>query len=195
VTMKLMMMKGDTGVVPADIMVVGPESQVTEDVVSISDRVGLHDPTSFDMIDAVLVENNGADDGVPKLEDNMGEDSDNEADDDESVTAEFLGYGGETALQELCNILEAESSEEDVAVKVHQPPLRRSKRTTAGVKNRDTAYNWNYMNLSVSAALNQFGEVDSDACKHELVQLFVKKKVLEPVKWEDLMKEQQAKAV
>ncbi len=51
------------------------------------------------------------------------------------------------------------------------------------------------MNLSVSAALNQFGEVDSDACKHELVQLFVKKKVLEPVKWEDLMKEQQAKAV
>jgi division protein CdvB (Snf7/Vps24/ESCRT-III family) len=83
VTMKLMMMKGDTGVVPADIMVVGPESQVTEDVVSVSDRVGLHDPTSFDMIDAVLVENNGAYDGVPKLEDNMGEDSDNEADDDE----------------------------------------------------------------------------------------------------------------
>ena len=78
---------------------------------------------------------------------------------------------------------------------VDQPSLRRSKRITAGIKTKDESYEWNFMNLSVSAAIDRFGQMASDACKDELFQLFVEKQALIPVRWEDLNAEQKKRVV
>jgi hypothetical protein len=51
------------------------------------------------------------------------------------------------------------------------------------------------MNLSVNTALRDFGEVAAKACETELVQLFIGKKTLVPVRWDDLTIEQRKKVV
>jgi len=51
------------------------------------------------------------------------------------------------------------------------------------------------MNLSIGAAIRGFGDVALNACKEELLQLFVEKGELTPVKWEDLNDEQKKNAV
>jgi hypothetical protein len=56
-------------------------------------------------------------------------------------------------------------------------------------------HDWSFMNLSVNAALNSFGEVAADACKDELVQLFIEKEALIPVKLESLSEEQRERVV
>jgi len=74
-------------------------------------------------------------------------------------------------------------------------PVRRSARENAGVRRYDNNYEWNLMNLSVGAAVRNFGNTALDACKAELVQLFIEKKALVPVKWEDLSDSQRKKVV
>jgi hypothetical protein len=162
---------GETGVRAADIAV-----EKVREAVEITERVALNQPTMMDIVEADVEQ---ADDPeIPELEDQTDAESDDEAEDDESETAEYLGDGGEKALEELYQILEEESSATDSSEKQERPPVRRSERTNAGVKKRDDAYHWNLMNLSVNAALESFGEVASDACRDELVQLFVDKKAL-----------------
>jgi hypothetical protein len=73
--------------------------------------------------------------------------------------------------------------------------IRRSKRTTAGVRRYDESYEWNLMNLSVNMVLQDFGEVADKACKDELKQLFREKKTLVPVKWETLNDKQKRQTV
>jgi hypothetical protein len=74
-------------------------------------------------------------------------------------------------------------------------PLRRTTHENAGVQRHDNNYEWNLMNLSVGAAIRNFGDTAHDACKVELVQLFKEKKALVPVKWETLTKAQRKKVV
>jgi hypothetical protein len=182
---------GETGVVEADILGQGFEISETQD--GVEDCTEVHDRKKIDIVDEAP---DDEDEDIPELEDNMDEDSDDEAEvNDESKKAEFLGDGGEAAVQELYDMLEETSSDSDVNGRAHQLPLRRSERTTAGVKRKDEANDWNFMNLSVSALLNEFGTVASDACKSELTQLFIEKQALVPVKWEELTREQQKKAV
>ncbi len=87
----------------------------------------------------------------------------------------------EKELQELDNMLQEDSSSSQEAKEEHQAPLRRSARSTAGARHYDDAYEWNLMNLSVGAAVRNFGAVAMDTCKAELLQLFQEKKALIPV--------------
>ena len=51
-------------------------------------------------------------------------------------------------------------------------PVRRTAREKAGVQRYDLNYEWNLMNLSVGAAIRNFGDTARYACKDELIQLF-----------------------
>jgi len=177
-------MAGETGVQAADILDV---DQMVEESDDIGDRVALHHPVIMDMVDDIVEEE--ADPTLPELEDAMDDESDTEDDDDESETGVYLGNGGEDSLKELYELLEDETDVSRASDEVHQPPLRRSERTNAGVKKRDEMYDWSLMNLSVSAAQKSFGGVATDACKDELLPLFVEKEALIPVKWESLSEE------
>jgi hypothetical protein len=179
---------GESGVRAADIAV-----EQAEEEMDITERVALNRPIIMDVIEVEVEVQD--DPELPELEDQMDEESDDEAEDDESETGDYLGDGGEEALQELYQMLEEESDTTEDSEKTQQPPLRRSERTNAGVKKQDEAYHWNLMNLSVNAALDSFGKVASDACKDELMQLFIEKKALTPVKWESLSGDQRKKVV
>jgi len=74
-------------------------------------------------------------------------------------------------------------------------PVRRTARENAGVQRYDSNYEWNLMNLSVGAAIRNFGDTSRYACKDELIQLFKEKKALVPVKWENLTDDQKKKVV
>jgi hypothetical protein len=63
------------------------------------------------------------------------------------------------------------------------------------VQRYDSNYEWNLMNLSVGAAIRNFGDSARNACKDELVQLFREKKALVPVQWNDLTQKQRKKVV
>lgn len=142
-----------------------------EEQVPIHDHVAVHVPISYEMVGDIVLEDEKEDENMPELMDNIHEDSDDEADDDDDVeTAKFLGDGEENALAELYEILEEASTENDsdTTDKVHQPPVRRSTRTNAGVKHRDDRYDWNFMNLSPTAAIKEFGDNATKACKQEL---------------------------
>ena len=73
--------------------------------------------------------------------------------------------------------------------------LRRSRGSNAGIKRYDKDFQWKMMNLSVNTALRDFGDVADKACESELVQLFMEKKALVPMKWEDLTDDQKEKIV
>jgi hypothetical protein len=179
---------GEAGVRAADIAV-----EQAEEEMDITESVALNRPTTMVVVEAEVEQTD--DPELPELEDQMGDESNDEAEDDESETGDYLGDGGEKALEELYQILEGESDTTEDSEQIEQPPLRRSERTNAGVKKQDEAYYWNLMNLSVNAALDSFGKVTSDACKDELMQLFIDKMALTPVKWESLSGDQRSKVV
>jgi len=74
-------------------------------------------------------------------------------------------------------------------------PVRRTARENAGVQRYGSNYEWKLMNLSVGAAIRNFGDTARYACKDELIQLFKEKKALVPVKWENLIDDQKKKVV
>jgi hypothetical protein len=189
---------GETGVKAADI--VTQDEMATKDRIDVEERFSVHAPTNYDMVDnRIDMSQDDFDPDLPELEERVEneDDSDNEREDDndEIETADFLGDGGESALKELYDILEEESLDSGAESTVHQPPLRRSERTTAGVKVKDDSYDWSLMNLSVAAALHEFGQVAKDARQNELVQLFTEKQALFPVRWESLNARQRKKVV
>jgi len=138
---------------------------------------------------------------IPELVD-ADEDDDSDSESGDSVELEH-------ELQELDKLLE-DSSDSQVANEAEHAPLRRSARTTAGVKRKDDSYDWgfatqevkryddsyesNLMNLSMGTVIRSFGAVTRDACKAELLQLFQEKKALVPVHWDSLNVERQKKA-
>jgi hypothetical protein len=129
----------------------------------------------------------------PELTDQYHDDSDSESDEEEP---EELLVGQDNECGEIEDQAELGELLEELGMSAHKPEeqqpriLRRSSRETAGKQRYDTAYDWNLMNLSVSAAMKNFGDVAKQACMAELLQLFREKRALTPVRKEDLTEEQ-----
>jgi len=71
---------------------------------------------------------------------------------------------------ELEDLLE-QAAESDSSSQVQQQPTvatRRSTRHNAGIRRLYESYEWNLMNLSLGAAIRNFGDKGRDACKAEL---------------------------
>jgi hypothetical protein len=94
---------------------------------------------------------------IPELCDQDDYDSDSESGD--SVD------GGEAELEELDELLNADSDSTGALNEDHVQPVRSSTRSTSRVTWRDEAYDWTLMNRSVHTALKNFGAVASDTCR------------------------------
>jgi len=122
-------------------------------------------------------------------DDSVSESSETPDDDDEMFEAEL------DEMEKKYEELETEDSGSSAPKDTKGVPLRRTARENAGVRRYDDSYDWNLMNLSVGAAIRNFGDDARDACKQELEQLFRDKKALTPVKWDELTDEQRKKVV
>jgi hypothetical protein len=187
-------LSGEGGISLADLEVIPTlpaEEQATEAIFS-------HQPNPDQSVETTAEEANIVDD-VP-MPDLVDQDQDNVSDAEDEVDAE-----DELKNQdELENVLQQDSDSsvdraakdlEEIAMQEVGNAIRRSKRTTAGVRRYDESYEWNLMNLSVNTALRDFGEVADKACEDELKQLFREKKALVPVKWETLNDKQKRQIV
>ena len=92
------------------------------------------------------------------------DDSDSESEDTDSIVSNDEGDELEEILQEATDSNEGSSRVQQ------QPsvPVRRTTRHNAGVRRLDESYEWNLMNLSLGAAIRNFGDAARDACKAEL---------------------------
>jgi hypothetical protein len=148
--------------------------------------------------EAQLTANEFNNTGVPELgyfdDDDMSESGVSEHGDQEQESDASNHHDLDQNLELLQQILEDSDSlfepKDDTRVS-----LRRSQQENAGKRTYDNSYEWNLMNLSVGAAVQGFGDVAKDAVKEELTQLFIHKKALEPVRWDDLNQEQRKRAV
>jgi hypothetical protein len=128
---------GITGVTLANL----PSSKVPQEDAPMSE---VHDPVvSGDVMVQDLVEEENLT-GVPDLVDNDNDNSDSESGD--SVDDQELGNDPE--LKELKRLLTKETDIEDKAEEMMRPPLRRSARSTAGMRKYDDQYEWNLLNLT-----------------------------------------------
>jgi hypothetical protein len=98
----------------------------------------------------------------PELTDQYHDDSDSEYGEEEPE--ELLGDQDNECDEsedevELGELLEELGMSTDKPKEQQPRVLRRSSRETAGKQRYDTAFNWNLMNLSVSAAIKNFGDV------------------------------------
>jgi hypothetical protein len=142
--------------------------------------------------------------GLPELamrdedDDSVSESSDTDVEDNMSESDEDDQKLFETemkAMEEQAEQLDTDDSGSSAPKDEGKVQLRRSARGTAGVKRYDEDYNWNLMNLSVGAAIRNFGNDARNACKDELLQLFKEKTALVPVKWDSLTQAQKGKVV
>ncbi len=120
---------------------------------------------------------------------------DDDSDSESGEEGEENLYGEDDAADEeaadISEILEEAASEGSSKVQEEpRRPLRRSTRETAGHQRYDSDYEWNLMNLSVGAAIRNFGDVARQACMAELTQLFREKKALVAVHLKDLTEQQ-----
>jgi hypothetical protein len=101
-------------------------------------------------------------------------DVDYEMDDDESDPDDHARFEEELAAQEqLEAVINTDSSGSSQPNDNRRAvPVRRTARENAGVQRYDSNYEWNLMNLSVGAAIRNFGDTARYACKDELIQLF-----------------------
>jgi hypothetical protein len=135
-----------------------------------------------------------------EVDDSSSESSDSDDDDDMSTESSDPDDDEkfEAELEELdrqANELETDDSGSSKPREHPEVHLRRTTRENAGVQRYDSNYEWNLMNLSVGAAIRNFGDTAKQACKAELVQLFVEKKALVPVDWKKLSNGQKKKVV
>jgi hypothetical protein len=130
------------------------------------DQVAVHKPAYVPPFlateeEAMIVDDDGADTGVPEL--GYFEDDDH-SESDETVNNPEAGNMFDNLdqnLEELHRILE-ESDDSLEPKDDGGVPLRL--RSMAGKKNLDSVYEWSLMNLSVGAAIRGFGEIT----KHEI---------------------------
>ncbi len=139
------------------------------------------------------------DEDMPDLVNNDEDESDDEADDthDEDEEA-MIENEDHDPLEEILQSVDSDTTEEqekEMEKAAQQAEVWRSQRSTAGVRRYDEAYDWNLMNLSVTSALRDFGEVAEEACKTELVQLIQGKKALIPIHKRDMSQDQLKKVV
>jgi hypothetical protein len=181
---------GEDIVVPADIESVGVENSEARTTLQPSHMPVKNTGIGITPEEAMLINNN--DTNVPELANNDDDDSDDKMEDDtvandeDDPLDEILQQGDSYTGDELMRELESAAQQVEV---------RRSQQSTAGVKRYDEAYNWNLMNLSVTSALREFGEVAEEACKSELVQLFKEKKALVPIHKNNMSDDQLKKVV
>lgn len=98
-------------------------------------------------------------------------------DDDSSSKASVESMSEDLNEMEAFNmLLNEESNENEKAENMMWPPLRRSNRSNKGVKKYDDNYEWSLLNLSIGDVIRKFGDVTSEACKSELIQLLIEKK-------------------
>jgi hypothetical protein len=141
-----------------------------------------------------LVGREDDDDSVSKSGETGNDDNDSQ-DDDEDPEDRARFEEELQDMEEQENIFQSDSSGSSVPTDNRRIPVRRTTRENAGVRRYDDNYEWNLMNLSVGATVRNFGNMALDACKAELVQLFIKEKALVPVKWENLNETQKKKVV
>jgi hypothetical protein len=154
--------------------------EMTEQEAAIEFEEGLKMPD--------LVDQGGDDDSVSESSDSDDEDDDamskSDPDEEERFEKEL------EAMEQQAAELETDDSGSSTPKDNKGVHLHRSTRETAGVRRYDDNYEWNLMNLSVGAAIRNFGDSAHEACKAELIQLFKVKKALTPVKWDSLTLEQ-----
>ncbi len=124
-------------------------------------------------------------DDVPELVAGGDDESDDEGENDDMPT---LNNPEEDDSDDKEEIIE-------VNVKEVEPADGRPKRSTAGKKTLSEDYVWNLMNMSVKNGLKTYGGMAEKVCEVELKQLFLDKKALLPMKWEDLNKEQRRRVI
>jgi hypothetical protein len=147
---------GDRGIKLADILEEDAEPMEIE-----GGEPRLHRPDNQEMNIPAAEENEACNEelNMPELIDQCYEDSDSES----SEPPEEL-FGEEDADDEeqagINAILEDIASDGSSQVQVEPVrPVRRTQRETAGKQRYDDAYDWNLMNLSVGAAIRNFGDV------------------------------------
>jgi hypothetical protein len=172
------------GQTPAMHQPIEADAEMTEEEAVIAFDEGLQhlpDLVGREQDDDSVSESSNSDDEMSE--------SSSDPDDDEQFEAEL------DEMNRRAEELETDdtgSSEPQDNPGVH---LRRTARENAGVQRYDQNYEWNLMNLSVGAAIRNFGDTAREACKSELMQLFVEKKALVPVDWTKLSTEQRKRVV
>jgi hypothetical protein len=152
----------------------------------------MHAPRGDMLVTPTAEEQAIDDDEPPSLVHQDDDDSDSESGDPDNE--ESLADEGNDELAELLE----QAVESDTSSRVQAQPVvatRRTSRHNAGVRRLDESYEWNLMNLSLGAAIRNFGDKARDACKAELAQLFLEKKALTPVRWVDLTAVQEVSVI
>jgi hypothetical protein len=174
---------GNAGVQKADQ--IADENMTDATHIPVMDPLGVPTAEEDAICDDVL-------DALPELEaQGMDEESDSEEEDDDSVVC-----NDDEGPDDITTILESVDSDTSSVIQ-EQPTVAtwRTTRQNAGVKCMDEPYHWNLMNMSLGAAICNFGDAARDACKAELQQLFKEKKALCPVKWQSLSPEQKQSVI
>jgi hypothetical protein len=195
---------GAAGIKTADIPIEGYEQELDNET-SLLEQLIVRQHTEEEGIVPTEPENeiNDVEMGMPELtahseqdddsdsESEDDDDLDNESEEDDDVEGLAAGDGLDEEALEVQERLMEEHSDSSSAVQTEvQIPLQRTSRQTAGHKRYDENYEWNLLNLSVGAAIRNFGNVAREAVSAELVQLFKEKKALTPVKIQDLTESQ-----
>jgi hypothetical protein len=181
---------GNAGITLADIPVEKSQEEYKEEQMQID----LHTPLNAEVVMSTD-EYQACDEEIdlPELIQQYADDDDSGSESEDIEEEEMYAKGdGEDeeneAIQELFTAIDSDASSK--VPEQPKVPLRRTQRESAGKQRYDDSYNWNLMNLSVGAAIRNFGDVAEQACKAELVQLFREKKALVPVLLENLTEEQ-----
>jgi hypothetical protein len=177
---------GERGIMHEDVMIKGDVvgDETTYDVITPTRRPPGNQET-IPTAEEILACDQELEEDLPELcPQGYDNDSESESEDADSVASDD-DDGDEDDLAEL---LESITDSEASSAVEAQPsvPIRKKSRSTAGVKRLDELYEWNLMNLSLGAAIRNFGETARDACRAELLQLFQEKKALHPVKISEL---------
>ena len=147
---------GDAGVQKADQ--IADENITDATHIPVMDPLGVPTAEEDAICDDVLNE-------LPELEaQGVDEESVSEEEDDESVVCD-----DDEGPDDIAAILESVDSDTSSMIR-EQPTVatRRTTRQNAGVKRLDESYHWNLMNMSLGAAIRNFGDAARDACKAEL---------------------------
>jgi hypothetical protein len=122
-----------------------------EAAIEFEEDVDLPDLVGRELDDDSVSESSESDDDVSEAT--------SDPDDDERFEAELDEMDRQS---ELLETNDSESSAPQENLGVH---LRRTARKNAGVQRYDDNYEWNLMNLSVGAAICNFGDTAREACK------------------------------
>jgi hypothetical protein len=183
---------GDNILTIADLNIDDGPDDHHQDADAMEEEPTLHAPRVVSGVMPTAEEQGIDDDEPPPLVSQENDDSDSESEDadgDKLIDDEM----DEELAELLDQVVESDASSQVQA----QPTVatRRTNRHNAGVRRLDESYEWNLMNLSLEAAIQNFSEKARDACKAELKQLFEEKRALRPVKWADLTAEQKESVI